>query len=258
MKIKSWNVNGIRSVQKKGFEEWFTDVSADVVCLQEIKARPEQLDEYLLNPSGYHAIWHPAEKPGYSGTVIYTKKEPTEIRIGMGIPEFDREGRVVIAEFKKPDLNLAVINAYFPNSQREHARLGYKLEFCQAMQNVCHEYVERGTNVVLCGDFNIAHEEIDLRNPKANKKNAGFLPEERAWMTKFIGSGFVDTFRHFEKGPNHYSWWGYRPGIRERNIGWRLDYHCVNQEMVDRLEVAKIHAHIQGSDHCPVELTLKK
>ncbi len=257
MKIQSWNVNGIRAAAKKGFEKWFADSGADVVCLQETKAHPDQLDLFLLNPNGYHSVFHSAEKAGYSGTAIYSKIEPTEVRVGMGIPEFDREGRVLIAEYKRPAGPLAVINAYFPNSQREHARLGYKLEFCDAMLKLCRSYVKKGTDIVLCGDYNIAHEAIDLKNPKQNENNAGYLPEERAWMTKFLGSGFVDTFRHFEKGPGHYTWWSYRPGIRERNIGWRLDYHCVNENLTDRLKASRIHPSVVGSDHCPVELVLK-
>lgn len=253
MKIQTWNVNGIRAAAKKGFEKWFGDASADVVCLQEIKATPEQLDEFLLHPKRYHSFWHPAEKPGYSGVAIYSKKEPDEITHGIGVPEIDREGRVLTAEFGK----IAVISAYFPNSQREHTRLGYKLDFCDSMLKYCQKLVKKGKTIVLCGDYNIAHEEIDLKNPKSNKENAGFLPEERAWMTKFLNAGYVDTFRHFEKGPGHYTWWSYRPGVREKNVGWRLDYHCVNQDAIDRVKAARIHAHVQGSDHCPVELVLK-
>lgn len=257
MKIQSWNVNGIRAAAKKGFEKWFADVGADVVCLQETKATREQLDAFLINPQRYHSVWHSAEKLGYSGTAIYSKEEPTNVQVGMGIPEFDREGRVLIAEFKRPGYDLAVINAYFPNSQREHARLGYKLEFCDAMLKLCDSYVKKGTQIVLCGDYNIAHEAIDLKNPKQNENNAGYLPEERAWMTKFLGAGYIDTFRHFQKDPGHYTWWSYRPGVREKNIGWRLDYHCVNEGLRERLKSSAIHPKILGSDHCPVELILK-
>jgi exodeoxyribonuclease III len=257
MKITSWNVNGIRSVSNKGFGNWIADTKADVVCVQEIKAFKEQLDEETLHPSGYHSVWHSAEKPGYSGTAIYSREEPTEVKYGIGVPEIDREGRVLIAEFKKKGLDLAVINTYFPNSQREHTRLDYKLEFCDAILKVCDRYVKKGTNIVLCGDFNIAHEEIDLKNPKTNMNNAGFLPEEREWMTKYLKAGYVDTFRHFEKGPGHYTWWSYRPGVRAKNIGWRLDYHCVNADFLERVKGAKIHPDVTGSDHCPVEITLK-
>lgn len=257
MKIKSWNVNGIRSVAKKGFADWFHESKADVYCLQEIKATPDDLDDDLLHLRKYHSFWHPAEKPGYSGTAIYTKDEPTAVKVGLGVPAIDREGRVLVAEFKKKGMDLAIINAYFPNSQREHARLPYKLEFCAAIHKLCAKYVKKGTNIVLCGDYNIAHEEIDLKNPKTNRDNAGFLPEERAWMTKFLASGYVDTFRHFEKGPGHYTWWSYRPGVRAKNVGWRIDYHCVDRDLLDRVRTAKIHPHTHGSDHCPVELTLK-
>jgi exodeoxyribonuclease-3 len=257
MRIQSWNVNGIRAAQKKGFEKWFAECGADVVCLQETKANQDQLDAFLLRPQGYYSYWHSAEKAGYSGTAIYSREEPIRIVTGMGIPEIDREGRVLVAEFERPGLRLAVINAYFPNSQREHTRLGFKLAFCDAMLEFCRSYVEKGMDVVLCGDFNIAHEAIDLKNPKSNEKNAGFLPEERAWMSKFLAAGFVDTFRHFEKGPGHYTWWSYRPGVREKNIGWRLDYHCVNARLMDRVEASRIHPSILGSDHCPVEIVLK-
>jgi len=173
MKIKSWNVNGIRSVAKKGFEDWFKESKADVYCLQEIKATPDQLEGFVLNPNKYHAFWHPAEKPGYSGTAIYTKDEPTAVKYGIGVPEIDREGRVLIAEFKTKGLDLAIINTYFPNSQREHTRLDYKLAFCEAILKTCNQYVKKGTNIVLCGDFNIAHEEIDLKNPKSNMSAPG-------------------------------------------------------------------------------------
>lgn len=253
MKIWSWNVNGIRAAAKNGFEKWFSDVNPDVVCLQEIKAFPEQLDQFLLHPKKFHSFWFPAEKPGYSGTAIYSRKEPLKVTQGLGIPEFDKEGRVLSVEFD----DVVVLSAYFPNSQRDHARLDYKLRFCDAMMKHLKGIVKKGKNVVLCGDYNIAHEAIDLKNPKQNENNAGFLPEERAWMTKFLSSGFKDTFRHFEKGPNHYTWWSYRPGVREKNIGWRLDYHCVNDELIDRVRESSIHPHIKGSDHCPVFLNIR-
>lgn len=253
MKVWSWNVNGIRAAAKNGFEKWFSDAGADVVCLQEIKATPEQLDEFLLHPKRYHSFWHPAEKLGYSGTAIYSKKEPLQVVKGLGIEEFDREGRVLAAEFDQA----IVISAYFPNSQRDHARLDYKLRFCDAMLKHLQKIVKKGKHVILCGDYNIAHHEIDLRNPKSNVNNAGFLPEEREWMTKFLSAGFHDTFRHFEKGGDHYTWWSYRPGVREKNVGWRLDYHCVNDGLLDRVKESTIHAQVKGSDHCPVFLKLK-
>ncbi len=254
MRIATWNVNGIRAAERGGFVKWFENEAADVVCLQEIKATPAQLTEELMHPLGYHSYWNPAEKAGYSGTAIYSKAEPTRVVHGMGVPEFDTEGRVLTAEFG----DLAVISAYFPNSQRDHARLGYKLAFCDAM----HRYLEKlrsdGRHVVLCGDLNIAHRAIDLRNPKQNEANAGFLPEERDWMERFLNSGYVDAFRHFEPGAGHYTWWSYRPGVREKNIGWRLDYHIVNREFVERMKSSVIRPEVRGSDHCPVLLDLRR
>ncbi len=176
------------------------------------------------------------------------------MQYGIGAPEIDREGRVLVAEFK----NFVLINAYFPNSQRDHARLGYKLSFCRKFFKFCESLKADGKNLVICGDFNIAHKEIDLKNPKSNMDNAGFLPEERAWLDEFTGEGgnHIDTFRHFVKDPGHYSWWSYRPGVREKNIGWRLDYFFVNEAMEKRLKSAEIYPHISGSDHCPVGLCL--
>jgi len=253
IKLRSWNVNGLRSCGRAGFGKWFAAQSADVVCVQEIKANSDQLTPDLLNPKKYHSFWHSAEKPGYSGTAIYTKKEPLDVRYGIGAKEIDREGRVVAVEFK----NYIVINTYFPNSQRDHARLPYKLAFCEAFHKFTEKELGRGKSIFICGDMNIAHNEIDLKNAKSNKKNAGFLPEERAWMTQFLDSGYVDTFRHFEKGPDHYTWWSNRPGVRQRNIGWRLDYFITNADSQTRLKAA-VHQHkVLGSDHCPVALEIK-
>jgi exodeoxyribonuclease-3 len=261
MKLTSWNVNGIRAAGRNGFIKWFEDEAADVVAIQEAKARPDQLVEdkkdpgmdKLLHPLGYHSYWHPAEKPGYSGVAIYSKKEPLKIITGIGSPEIDREGRVIAAEYA----DFTLVNAYFPNSQREGLRLGYKLEFCRKMHTFLEGLRKQGKQIVVCGDFNIAHNEIDLKNPKTNTGNAGFLPEERAWMSEFLGAGYIDAFRHFEKGPGHYTWWSYRPGIRERNIGWRIDYFCVNREHEDRLKAMVHQPQTKGSDHCPVTLTLR-
>jgi exodeoxyribonuclease-3 len=252
MKISSWNVNGVRACERGGFLDWFAREGADVVCLQETKARPEQLGEAVLHPEGYHSHWHSAEKPGYSGVAIYSRREPLRVYPG-GATEFDREGRVLVAEFPE----VAVINAYFPNSQRDHARLPYKLAFCDWMLGFCETLRAEGRSLVLCGDFNIAHKPIDLRNPKQNENNAGFLPEERAWLDRFTHAGYVDSFRHFTPDPGHYTWWSYRPGVREKNIGWRLDYHFVNPELRDRLKAARIQPQVKGSDHCPVTVELR-
>lgn len=252
-KLSSWNVNGLRSCGRQGFLNWFKKHGADVVCLQELKAKPEQLEKEYLNPHGYHAFWHPAEKPGYSGTAIFSKKEPIDVRYGLGKKDFDREGRVVTAEFK----NFILINSYFPNSQRDHARLPFKLKFCRDFNKHVLEERDKGKSVILCADWNIAHTEIDLKNAKSNRKNAGFLPEERAWMTKFLEGGFVDTFRHFTKDPEHYTWWSNRPGVRERNIGWRLDYFIADIDSKNRLKSSRHHPDVYGSDHCPITLEIK-
>mgnify|MGYP001571697019 FL=1 len=253
MKLISWNVNGIRAAQRAGFQAWFSDQNADIVCRQEVKAFEEQLDEDLKHPNGYHSYWHPAEKPGYSGVTLYSKKEPLKVTLGVGNSAIDREGRALVAEYS----DFTLINTYFPNSQRDHARLDYKLSFCEEILKYCCCLVGQNKNIVICGDFNIAHKEIDLKNPKTNTNNAGFLPEERAWLDQFVGQGYVDTFRHFEKGPDHYTWWSYRPGVREKNIGWRLDYFFVSPDLKDRLAKAAHQATVKGSDHCPVTLTLK-
>jgi exodeoxyribonuclease-3 len=251
MKLLTWN--GIRSVSGKGFADWFREQKPDVVCLQEIKALPEQLEESLRHPAGYHSAWHPAEKKGYSGVAIFSRKDPLRVRTGIGIPEIDREGRVLIADFPE----VTVISAYFPNSQRDHARLSHKLFFCERIHQFLDQEVASGRNVVICGDFNIAHKEIDLRNPKENRNNAGFLPDERAWMDRFIAAGYVDTFREFNQEPGQYTWWSYRPTIRERNIGWRLDYFFCDPALRPRLKSVRHQTDVLGSDHCPVELRLK-
>ena len=228
----------------------------DILCLQETKAHPTQLEDAYLAPFGYQSFWHSAKKSGYSGVAIYCRvgaATPTDVQEGIGKGKFDDEGRVLTAHFKA----FSVVSAYFPNSQRDHARLGYKLEFCDHILKYCDGLKKGGRGVVLCGDYNIAHREIDLKNPKSNQDNAGFLPEERAWMDRFLGAGYVDTFRHFCDAPGHYTWWSYRPGVRERNIGWRLDYHCVNREFMGKVKEAFITPETGGSDHCPVGIILK-
>lgn len=252
MKLVSWNVNGIRSVAEKGFLTWLKQLKPDVVCLQEIKAKPEQLPSDLINPQNYQSVWFPAEKPGYSGLAIFTKKDPIRILKGLNQPEFDREGRVLTIEFQ----DFFLVNSYFPNSQRDHARLGFKLKFCDQILFFINQ-LNSEKPVILCGDFNIAHREIDLKNPKENKDNAGFLPQERAWMDKLLASGYVDGFRLFNSEPGHYTWWSYRPTIRERNIGWRLDYWITHQDFAKRFKNVSHLNQVMGSDHCPVLLELK-
>ena len=251
-KIISWNVNGIRAIAKKGFAAWLTDTAPDVLCIQETKASPEQLDEEIKSNPGYASYFASADKKGYSGVAIYTKAKPDEIRM-MGAPEFDREGRILILGY--PDLS--VISAYFPNSQDGGARLGYKLEFCAALFEYCKGLAASKQNFVLCGDFNIAHKPIDLARPKANESSAGYLPEERAWMDTFVENGFVDTFRLSNREPGNYTWWSYVTRAREKNVGWRLDYHCVPEYFRDHVVESTILNDVMGSDHCPVELILK-
>jgi exodeoxyribonuclease-3 len=262
MKLVTWNVNGLRAVHKKGFGQWFAKEDADFICLQEIKVTREAIAEVeeLIHPEKYESAWHSAEKAGYSGLVTYCRKEPTDVRAGLGFPEIDREGRWLETDFKfgRSGEPVTLINSYFPNSQRDHARLPYKLDFLSKAAARMEELRANGRTVIVCGDFNIAHRDIDLKNPKMNQKNAGFLPEERAWMDLMVDTrGWIDSFREFEKGSDHYTWWSYRPGVREKNIGWRLDYFLTNPETRDRLKSVSNGADVQGSDHCPVRLTLK-
>ena len=247
----SWNVNGIRSAERKGFLSWLASSGADVVCVQETKVQTDQLTEELLNPQGYTSYWHSAVKKGYSGVAVYCREKPFSAA-HMGIPRFDNEGRVLVLEWK----DFTLINAYFPNSQDAGARLPYKLDFCDSLLSYAKKLIKKGKNLVICGDYNIAHTAIDLARPKENEGSAGYLPEEREWMSKFLSSGFVDTFRMFTPGPGHYSWWSYRAGARARNVGWRIDYHCVNEAFRSKVVAAEILPDVPGSDHCPVLVRL--
>jgi exodeoxyribonuclease-3 len=254
MRVISWNVNGIRAVEKRGFLDWFSKEAPDILCLNETKAEPGQLSPKLVQPQAggnlYRSYWACAKKKGYSGVAIYSKIEPLEVRF-MGKEEFDDEGRTLIAEFE----GFTLIAAYFPNSQDAGARLDYKLAFCGSMLRLCNSLEKKGRHFLLCGDYNIAHTPIDLARPKANEGSAGYLPEERAWMDKFTAAGHVDTFRHFHPGePNHYTWWSYWGTARERNVGWRIDYHCVDKAFLPNVKSSIIRPDVQGSDHCPVEI----
>ena len=251
MKIISWNVNGIRAAKKKGFFTWLEGCGADIVCLQETKAQPEQLDD-TFSPPGWHVSWASAEKKGYSGTVTYSRKEP-EFTGLLEERDFDREGRTLIQKFG----DIFLFNCYFPNSQAAGARLDYKLAFNQAVQEKTSSLTEKGENVVICGDFNVAHKPIDLANPKSNEKNPGYLPEERDWMEQFLNSGFTDTFRMNHPEPDQYTWWSYRMNARVRNVGWRIDYFCVNDGFAPKVRDSVIHQDVMGSDHCPILLSIK-
>ena len=252
MKLVSWNVNGIRASMDKGFRAFVESETPDVLCLQEVKAHPEQVNLEWLTELGYQWTWNPAQKKGYSGTVILSLRPPKKTTIGMGVTEHDSEGRIVTAEFE----DYQVVTVYTPNAQRELARLDYRQQWDADFLKWLKK-LRKKKPVIFCGDLNVAHQEIDLSNPKSNKFNAGFTIEERTGFTRIIESGFRDSFREFEGGPEHYSWWTYRMNCRAKNIGWRLDYFCVDDKIWDLVEGARIRPEILGSDHCPVELTLK-
>ena len=250
MKFVSWNVNGIRACVQKGFLDFFKEVDADVFCIQESKMQAGQLD---LELDGYHQYWNYAEKKGYSGTAIFTKREPISVQYGIGVEEHDKEGRVITLEFD----DFYFITVYTPNSQTELARLSYRMQWETDFLAYLKK-LEETKPVIFCGDLNVAHQEIDLKNPRTNRKNAGFTDEERQKFTELLDAGFIDTFRYFYPDvENIYSWWSYRFSARAKNAGWRIDYFCVSEALKDRLADAKILTDIMGSDHCPVELDLK-
>lgn len=250
IKLISWNVNGIRACVQKGFLDFFKDVDADIFCIQESKLQEGQID---LKLDGYYQYWNYAEKKGYSGTAIFTKIKPISVVNGLGIEEHDKEGRIITLEFDE----YYVVTVYTPNSKSELERLDYRMIWENEFRKYLKE-LERNKPVIVCGDLNVAHKEIDLKNPKNNRKNAGFTDEERGKFTELLKSGFIDTYRYFypnEEG--RYSWWSYRFNARKNNAGWRIDYFCVSDCLKDRLKGANIHNEVLGSDHCPVELTIE-
>jgi exodeoxyribonuclease-3 len=246
-------VNGIRAVEKKGLLKWMKQDNADIICLQETKAHPHQLSKGLLEPKGYNPFWSSAERKGYSGCVTYSKVKPKKVLYGMGEPRFDSEGRMVITEY--PDFVL--INVYFPNGKKNRERLRFKLDFYDSFLMVADKYKRKGRGVVVCGDYNTAHKEIDLARPKENENVSGFLPIERKWIDKFISHGYTDSFRRFNKDPGYYSWWDYKTRARERNIGWRIDYFFVSKDLLPNLKGGFIQQDVLGSDHCPVGVILE-
>ncbi len=249
MKLISWNVNGLRACVTKGFLDFFKEIYADIFCIQESKLQEGQID---LKLDGYYQYWNYAVKKGYSGTAIFTKKEPISVSYGMGIEEHDQEGRVITLEYPE----FYMVTVYTPNAQNELARLDYRMEWEDAFL-LYLKGLELKKPVIFCGDLNVAHKEIDLKNPKSNRQNAGFTDEERGKFTKLLEAGFVDTFRCFYPDVEQvYSWWSYRFKAREKNAGWRIDYFCVSDCLRDKLQDAKIHTQILGSDHCPVELEI--
>jgi exodeoxyribonuclease-3 len=252
MKLISWNVNGLRSVLGKGLLEFWAAEKPDVLCLQEIKAKPEQVAEVTW-PSGFAPHWNSAEKPGYAGTATFATNKPRGTTNGIGSEEHDREGRVVALEYEE----FYLVNVYTPNSQRELTRLDYRTKQWEPAFRAYLKQLEKKKPVIVCGDLNVAHTELDLANPKTNRKNAGFTDEERTEFQTLIDAGFVDTFRLFTQGNGHYTWWSYMNGARPRNIGWRIDYFLVSASLVPRVKAARILPHVPGSDHCPVVLELR-
>ena len=249
MKLISWNVNGIRACVNKGFKDFFKEINADIFCIQETKC---QIDQIELEFEGYKSFWNSAEKKGYSGTAIYTKEKPISVKYGIGIEQHDKEGRVITLEFK----NFFMVNIYTPNSKRGLERLEYR----QVWEDEIRKYLldlNKIKPVIMCGDLNVAHNEIDLKNPKINRRNAGFTDEEREKMTQLLESGFTDSFRYlYPNTKEAYSWWSYMGRAREKNVGWRIDYFIVSKNIENKIKEAKIHSKIMGSDHCPVELEI--
>ena len=254
MKLISWNVNGLRAVITKGFEEFFKDINADIFCIQETKMQKDQIDERISNIfKEYNCYWNSAEKKGYSGTAVFSKIKPIKVTYGIGIDEHDKEGRVITLEFDK----FYLVNCYTPNSKRELERLDYRMIWEDEFRNYLIKLNEIKP-VVMCGDLNVAHEEIDLKNPKTNRRNAGFTDEERNKMTELLNAGFTDTFRYlYPDKTEMYSWWSYMFKAREKNVGWRIDYFIVSKSLEKNIKESYIFSEIMGSDHCPVGLDLE-
>jgi len=251
-RLFSWNVNGLRACGRKGFLDWLAKARPDVLGLQETRALPEQLNDELRSPDGYGTHFHSAERKGYSGVALYTRVEPQSVvHGGLDDPQFDDEGRLIIADYGK----FLFYTGYFPNGGNDLSRVPYKLEFSEFVLQHAEAQRKKGRSIVICGDVNTAHEEIDLANPKSNKKNTGFLPEERAWVSRLTEHGYVDIFRRLHPDePGHYTWWSNRKGVRERNVGWRIDYFFISPDLARRVVAARIHSQVMGSDHCPIEL----
>lgn len=253
MKIITWNVNGLRAALRKNSLQWVWDQAPDLVCLQEVKARPDQLTQSQLVSLPLSHVWNPAERAGYSGVATFYKQPPLESTLGLNIPRFDVEGRIV----STLHAGFRLFNIYFPSGQRGKERVDFKLDFYDHLLRHCDKLHQRGESLVLCGDFNTAHQPIDLRNPKSNQKTSGFLPEEREWVQKYLDHGFVDMYRWLYPDRIQYTWWTNILKARERGVGWRLDYFLVSKELLPRVQDVVIHDEVMGSDHCPVELILK-
>ena len=253
MKLISWNINGIRAAYKKGLYKWLIKEKPDILCVQEIKALPDQIPTILKNNPEYFVYINSANRKGYSGVATFAKQKPKNVITNFGIDKFDIEGRIMITEFS----NFVLFNIYFPNGKKNQERLNYKLDFYNAFLSYTDNIKIKDKNIIVCGDFNTAHKEIDLSRPKQNEKNSGFLPIERLWIDTFIEHGNVDTFRYFNKEPNQYTWWDQKTRSRERNIGWRIDYFFINNGLIPNLSKSCILPEIMGSDHCPIGITLR-
>ncbi len=252
MKITTWNINGIRAAMGKDILAWVNDYQPDVLCLQEIKAKEDQIDIEQIKGIGYESVFNPAERPGYSGTATLFKQSPPEVVKGLGKEIFDNEGRVIRTRFQDFEL----FNIYFPNGGRDNNRVPYKLDFYAYLLDLCDKMQTEGKEIIITGDFNTAHKEIDLKNPKANEKNTGFLPEERVWIDRYLEHGFIDAYRDLHPDEESYTWWTYRFSARQKNIGWRLDYFLVTKGIMARTRDVVIHSEVMGSDHCPVTIIL--
>ena len=252
MKIITYNLNGIRAAMSKGLIDWISQVSPDVLCVQEIKANPDQVGVFEFEELGYHHYWYPAQKKGYSGVAIFTKQKPKHIEYGCGIKEYDDGGRILRIDFEE----FSVMSVYHPSGSSGDLRQAFKMEWLGAFLNYINQLKATYPNLVICGDFNICHKAIDIHNPKSNANTSGFLPEEREWMEQFINSGFVDSFRYFNQEPHQYSWWSYRAGSRAKNLGWRIDYNFVTDNLKNRISRSVILPSAIHSDHCPVLLEM--
>ena len=248
MKILTYNVNGIRSAISKGFVDWLKATNADMICLQEVKAEIDQIDRTIFEDLGYHLYWFSAQKKGYSGVAIFTKILPKHIEYGCGIETYDFEGRIIRADFE----DFSLMSVYMPSGSSGDARQDFKMQFLDDFHGYINDLVKTVPNLIIAGDYNICHQPIDIHNPKSNANSSGFLPGEREWLAKFLDNGFVDIFRHFNPEPHHYTWWSFRGGARQKNLGWRIDYQCASHSLKDRLQKSFILPEAKHSDHCPV------
>ncbi|MCK4226656.1 exodeoxyribonuclease III [candidate division WOR-3 bacterium] len=253
MEIVSFNVNGLRAIIKKGFKEWFTNENPDILCLQEIKATKEKLKGVTIAPENYHSYWNPGKRAGYSGVITFSKEEPLDVQFGMGIEKFDTEGRLIRTKYQ----DFTLLNVYFPNGKMSEERLKFKLDYYAAFLEFSENLKKKGEELIITGDFNTAHKEIDLANPKENEKYSGFLPIEREWLNKLVSKGYIDTFRLFHPEGKQYTWWTYRFKARERNIGWRIDYFFITEGLTDRVRDSIILKDVYGSDHVPILLEIE-